>query len=141
MNMQQLTLKPAHSLGGQFVRYAVVGLLAFVVDFAVLVACTELLGWHYLWSATAGFAVGLLANYALSVSWVFNERRVASRQIEFLVFSLIGIGGLFLTAMLMWIGSDVVGIDYRICKVATVALVTLWNFGLRRIVLFGGLEP
>ncbi len=141
MNVQQLTLKPTKSIGGQFVRYAVVGFVAFVVDFAVLVACTEVLGWHYLWSASAGFAAGLWVNYALSVSWVFAERRVASRRIEFLVFSLIGIGGLFLTAMLMWIGSDVIGIDYRICKVATVALVTLWNFGLRRIVLFGGVEP
>jgi putative flippase GtrA len=128
----------AAKLAAQFGKYLVVGGIAFILDFATLVVCTEWLGFHYLAGATVGFLVGLVTNYLLSVIWVFSERNVSDWKIEFLVFGVIGVAGLILTGLMMWAGTDILRIDYRICKIATVVVVTAWNFGLRRILLFGG---
>lgn len=122
----------------QFLRYAVVGLVAFIADFVTMVAMVDGLGCHYLVGATFGFLVGLAVNYGLSIRWVFTTRSLSHRGAEFLIFSVIGVGGLVVTAALMWFGADVLGLDYRFCKVVTVAVVTVWNFGLRRFMLFGG---
>ena len=132
------TSEAAAKLVKQFGKYLVVGGIAFVVDFATLVACTEWVGLHYLLAATLGFGIGLITNYFLSIVWVFSERSLSNWKIEFFVFGIIGIAGLAMTGLMMWAGTDVAGIDYRICKVATVFVVTAWNFGLRRILLFGG---
>lgn len=122
----------------QFVKYLCVGGMAFLVDFGVLVALTEGLGWHYLVSATMGFLAGLITNYLLSISWVFSQRTLADWKIEFAVFAGVGLVGLALTGGLLFVGADLLGIDYRLCKLATVVIVTFWNFGVRRILLFKG---
>src|SRR5437764_14367622 len=78
------------SLVGQLIRYTAVGGVAYAVDVGALVGLTELAGWHYLLSAAAGFALGLITNYVLSVAWVFPERAVSNKLAEFLVFAVLG---------------------------------------------------
>jgi putative flippase GtrA len=80
---------------GQFLRYVVVGGVAFVVDFTVLVLLTEVLGLHYLTSAAIAFCCGLVTNYILSITWVFSTRSLASKRTEFTIFSIIGVVGVW----------------------------------------------
>ena len=60
----------------QFVRYLIVGTVAFVADFGVLLVLTESCHLHYLRSAALAFLIGMAVNYALSVTWVFKVRVV-----------------------------------------------------------------
>lgn len=68
-------------------RYTVVGFVAFVVDVSLLVLLTEFAGIHYLISAALSFICGLVTNYGLSITWVFDHRSVENRWIEFGIFS------------------------------------------------------
>lgn len=120
----------------EFAKYLVVGGLAFIVDAVVLRIFTELFGAHYLVSAAFGFLAGLLTNYALSVRWVFVKRKGFAPSAEFAIFSLIGAGGLLLTELFMWLFTDIGGLYYMYSKVLTAALVLVWNFGLRKYILF-----
>jgi len=113
--------------------------VAFTVDFGILVFLAEKAGVHYLFSACWGFVGGLTANYLLSIRWVFSHRTMGDSRAEFLVFSLVGLGGLLFTEVVLWTGTEVLLLDYRVSKIIAVALVLCWNFGLRKYLLFRNL--
>jgi len=117
----------------QLLRYVVVGGLAFVVDFGLLWVLTEYAGLHYLVSATISFIAGLVVNYLLSVVWVFGSSKLQSKWAEFAIYAVIGIIGLGLNNLFLWLLTDYVGLDYRLSKIITAALVMLWNFFARRL--------
>jgi putative flippase GtrA len=127
---------PADSVLEQFLRYLVVGGVAFVVDFGALVFLTEVLKFHYLASTAIAFCCGLVLNYILSITWVFNTRSLTSKKTEFAIFSIIGVIGLGWNEILMFLGTGVIGLDYRLTKLITVAIVLVWNFGMRKVILF-----
>jgi len=135
---RELTLTAKESVSGQFLRYLVVGGIAFVLDFGVLVVLTDALGVWYLTSAAVSFCCGLATNYLLSITWVFTVRSVSSQKAEFAIFSIIGIVGLGWNELFMYLGTDVAGLDYRVSKLITVAIVLVWNFGMRKLLLFSG---
>ena len=104
----------------QLFRYGFVGGAAFLVDYGVLVLLTEVFGMHYL----------------LSVVWVFNNRTLGNRWAEFTVFAIIGVIGLGLNALIMYVCTDKMGIYYMISKIISTVIVFFWNFFARKIVLF-----
>jgi putative flippase GtrA len=120
----------------QFIQYVLVGGGAFVVDFAVLFLLTDKAGLHYLTSATAAFLVGLLVNYALCIAWVFDVRAIANRGHEFAIFASIGIAGLALNNGLMYAFTDLAGFHYLLSKFIAASLILIFNFALRRAILF-----
>lgn len=130
-----LTL-PNAALLNQFIRYVGVGGTAFIVDFGCLFALTEYAGLHYLVAATIAFCVGLTTSYVLCLVWVFDFRRMENRLHEFLVFGAIGIAGLLLNNLLLWLLTDLVGFHYLLSKVFSAAFILFFNFGLRRWMLF-----
>ena len=50
----------------QFMKFGVVGFIAFFIDYGLLAFCTEVLGINYLISATIGFTVSVVFNYLAS---------------------------------------------------------------------------
>lgn len=124
------------SLPGQFLRYFLVGSVAFLVDFALLFLFTEFGHIHYLLSASVAFMAGIAVNYALSVSWVFDHRSVNNRIHEFAIFAVIGILGLAFNAALIWSFTELVGFHYLGSKMVAAALIFLFNFGARKVLLF-----
>ena len=120
----------------QFIRYTVVGGLAFAVDFGSLFLLTDGFGIHYLASAAVAFILGLTVNYLLSVSWVFNLRALADKRKEFLIFAGIGLIGLGFNELFIWFFTEHVHFHYLISKACSTVLVFLWNFVARKYVLF-----
>lgn len=120
----------------QLFRYTFVGGFAFIVDFGTLYILTEYFNIHYLVSAGIAFIFGLIINYFLSVKWVFNNRTMENRLLEFFLFTLIGIVGLGLNELFLWILTDILLIYYLLSKIITAIIVYLWNFFARKIILF-----
>lgn len=125
-------------LRAQFLRYAVVGGLAFAVDAGLLWALTALAGIYYLLSAAISFTAGLVVNYLLSRFWVFDRRTLSSTTLEFTIFTLIGIVGLGLNQLLMWGFTEKLGVYYLLSKCFAAGFVLLWSFGARKWALFSG---
>ena len=123
-------------LSGQFARYTVAGGIAFVADFSTLIFLTEQVGINYLLSSVCGFSLGVLINYQISIHWVFKQRSFNSRLSEFIVFTIIGITGLGLHTLSMWLLTEAVGLFYVTSKVISTALVFLYNFSARRYLVF-----
>ena len=120
----------------QFFRYVIVGGFSFVVDYGLLFVLTEYAGFHYIVSATLSFISGLVVNYLLSTRWIFRNSKLSSTTVEFIIYGAIGVVGLVLNNILLYLFTDVLHIHYMISKLITAALVMGWNFVGRRVILF-----
>jgi putative flippase GtrA len=118
----------------EFARYFLASVVALAVDWGLFVALTAS-GLFYLASAAVGFSAGLVVAYAMSVRFVFRQRRTGAR-FEIAVFCLTGLVGLILTQVLLrWFVADL-GIGYALAKVPTAGLVFSFNFVVRKGLLF-----
>jgi len=124
------------NLIGQLLRYVVVGGISFVVDYGSLWLLTEKAGLPYLWSAALAFILGLICNYILSTKWVFGESRIKNAWGEFVAFAVIGVIGLGLNELIMYAGTDGLGLHYMLSKIVSTAIVFFWNFLARRFLVF-----
>lgn len=113
-----------------------VGSVALGVDFGVLFALTHYAGIYYLTSAAISFLLGLAVNYWLSRTWVFSNRTLSNAALEFTIFAAIGLVGLGLNELGMWLLTSKLGLFYLVAKIGTAAVVYVWNFGARKYSLF-----
>ena len=116
----------------QFMRYGVVGGVAFAADFGSLFLLTSGFGLYYLISAAIAFLLGLTVNYFLSVSWVFDSRALANKKAEFAVFAIIGVVGLGFNELFIWYFTEHAHFHYLASKAISTVLVFLWNFVARK---------
>ena len=128
---------------GEFMRYLLVGGIAFIADFLVLCLCQEYLFQNLrygLYLATAiGFITGLSVNYILSITFVFASAKTtnAGKSIkDMIVFSVVGIVGLLLSELGMFIGADILSIQYQIVKLGVTVIMLLWNYMGRKFLIF-----
>jgi len=115
----------------QLYRYALVSSVALAVDVGLLYLLTEKVGLNYLVSASLAFLCGLTVNYLLSLGFVFSASRLNRRR-EFLLFSLIGLLGLVLNDLIIYL-LVMVQVWYMTAKLAAAVAVFFFNFFLRRL--------
>lgn len=120
----------------QFIRYAFVGGAAFLADFSSLFIFKEFFNLHYLLANAIAFIIGLLTNYFLSISWVFNKRVIGNSWAEFFIFAVIGFIGLGFNELIMWYFTDKARFHYMFSKILATGIVYFWNFFVRKFILF-----
>jgi putative flippase GtrA len=119
----------------ELLRYFACSAAALAADTAVFSFFLRLgAGWAT--AATAGFCLGLVVAYALSVRFVFAHRSLASTRAEFVLFAGIGVFGLLLTVACMWLLIDGLHVAPLPAKLLTAGVVFLCNFSLRKLMLF-----
>ena len=128
-------------LFAQIMKFGVVGVVAFAIDYGLLIFLTEVFGIPYLVSATISFTVSVVFNYVASMRYVFAHKEGMSRRREFMVFIVLSVIGLGINNVCLWAGTDVLGVDYRLTKIVVTAIVMVWNFVTRKIFLDAGDEP
>ena len=127
----------------EFLRYAVVGGIAFLADFGTLVGFQELVFHRWAWGVYAatvcGFVVGLAVNYFLSLLFVFTQAKDRGKGRSFgafVVFGVIGLIGLGLTELGMWLGIECLGWNYMVVKILVTGAVLMWNYLGRKLIIF-----
>jgi putative flippase GtrA len=94
------------------------------------------IGIAYQGAAVAGFMAGVATTYILSVRWAFRRRSIANVHVEFMIFLAIGVAGLGLTEMLLWVQISVLGSGPMFAKLVSAVGVFMFNFGARKLLLF-----
>ena len=119
----------------QALRYAIAAFGGFAADYCTLLALKEWLGIHYLVAVPIAFVVGLAVNYLIGIWLVFQRGRI-SLQKELLLFTVISLLALAVTEGTMYALTDLVRLDYRISRIVSGAITYLFNFFMRRTVLY-----
>lgn len=131
--LKKLFLEQTENSKIQFLRYIFVGGFAAVVNIGALYILKDIFNLYYLIANAIGFILGLITNYILSKSLVFTKEKMNNSIIEFTIYAIIGIIGLILDSLFMWIFTSKIGIYYMISKIVSTGLVFIWNFGARKI--------
>ncbi|MDU4659426.1 MAG: GtrA family protein, partial [Clostridium butyricum] len=94
------------NLINQIIKFGIVGVLAFLIDYVLLFVLVEYLGMYYLISSAISFTVSVVFNYICSMKFVFTRRDDISKKKEFIVFLILSIVGLLINQAMMWIMVD-----------------------------------
>jgi putative flippase GtrA len=120
----------------QLFRYVFVGGFAFVADWGTMVLGV-MAGMNEYVAVAVAFIVGLIVNFILSKWLVFQEKSEKTNAVgEFIAYGVIGVQGLLFTELLMFVQLEWLGIHYMIAKVIAAAIVLLWNFIARKVLLY-----
>ena len=121
----------------QFLKFAVVGLISFGIDWGMLIALVELFHLDFLMSTTVSFITSVVVNYWLSMKYVFAHKDGMSRRREFIIFVVLSVIGLALNDGIVLALNAGLGLEANIAKICATALVMVYNFVTRKIFLEG----
>lgn len=119
----------------QIIRFGVVGVISFLVDYGILYVLTEKANIYYLLSAGISFTVSVVINYLLSMSWVFKSNKKRGKKEEFIIFIVLSLGGLLLNQVMMYVFVDYMNVYYLLAKIVATAIVMIYNFTSRKLIL------
>jgi putative flippase GtrA len=147
----------------RFIKFAIVGTIGAVVDFAVLNIMKlvfESAGLGEGWSVSlqpheiqlvaansVSFSTAVLSNFTWNRLWTFpesRERPLGSQLVQFTVVNILGL----LINTLMLVSTDryvfqhlfSARLSYNLAKAFAIAVVLFWNFGINRIWTYRGIE-
>ena len=129
-------IEPTDSTVVQLFRSLFVGTSATVVDMALLFVLRDVAHLNLYLATALAFCAGVTTNYIMSVLWVFHRRQVKSRVVEIVVFVVLGVVGLGMNELLMWLLSDRLGLHYLLTKLIATMIVYFWNFFARKLILY-----
>lgn len=119
----------------QIMRFGVVGVISFLVDYGILYVLTEKANIYYLLSAGISFTASVVINYLLSMSWVFKSNKKRGKKEEFIIFVVLSLGGLLLNQVMMYVFVDYMNVYYLLAKIVATAIVMIYNFISRKLIL------
>jgi len=118
----------------KIIKFGVVGLSGFIIDFGVLLFLVEVLKINLYLANAVSFGLAVVNTFLLNKFWTFRSKRTDYTQefVQFLIVSLIG-----LTLSLVGLRLLVqLGLWYVLAKIITVAGVAIWNFSINNFWTF-----
>ncbi len=152
MILEQFQLKVTAFAGSRkerrrFMKFAVVGAIGALVDFAVLNFMLLVVGLVWYVAATIGIGAAVVSNFTWNRLWSFPESRSRPVLAQFGQFALINVVGLGINLGIMTLMMNVflplVGVphplDVNVAKATAIGVVLFWNFGVNRLWTYKGL--
>ena len=112
------------------IRYALVGGLATLVHYVVLIGLVEEAGVKAAGAAMIGATCGALAAYAGNFRFTFMSR--AAHRHSLPRFLLVAACGVLVNSSLVWTGTELLQLNYLVPQVAATVLIFLGGFTLHR---------
>lgn len=131
----------------QLMKFGIVGVIAFVIDYGLFNLMVGVLHWHNVLAATISFIISLIFNYLASMKFVFTHRDDMARWMEIVIFVAAAVVGLFINDLIIWISTYGMNRDAfitqhaeyllrsNIGKLIATAVVMVWNFVIRKWLL------
>ena len=134
-------------LNAQIMKFGIVGIICFVLDYLLLIVLTEVAGIPSLMSSGISYALSTIVNYILSITMVFETDKKANQFRRFVVFVVLSVIGLGINQLIMWIGTPLLSswmegvkffsrfsdYSYMVVKLFATAVVMVYNFISRKI--------
>jgi len=120
----------------KLLRYGFSSGLALMVDVGLMLLLVNWFDVHYLVAAAIGFSSGCLVTWLLSITIVFNDQSKRATAHNMLLFVLVGVLGLVLNHIILFIGVDLLQIHLLLAKGFSAIVVFWFNFFLRGAYVF-----
>jgi putative flippase GtrA len=129
-------MSPVRRLLLEFSGYGLASAVALAVDMCILRSLVSWADWHYLPASAVAFSAGAMVAYLLSVRFVFPVRKLHNPYWEFVSFVVLGLAGLAVNAMALFVAISGAGLGLITAKLLAAGCTFATNFTLRRQLLF-----
>ena len=116
------------------ILYGIIGGFCAALDFGIytLLCCYELL--PYLWANVISTHIGIFTSFLLNRTFNFKVKDKTPRRL--LSFYVVGLTGLGLSSLMLWLMVDKMQWNELVCKLITIAFVAFIQFVLNKCVTF-----
>lgn len=114
----------------QFFWYSIIGFSGVTLDFLVFYFLNHELGIHHQVANLASVSIGITNNFILNA--FFNFRMTDRLFTRYLKFLTVGLLGLLLSSILLYVQIDVFSIRPLIAKIVTIGFVVVIQFTLNK---------
>ena len=111
-----------------------IGCVGAGLDFCLFSALTIWGGLHHQIANIISISLGIVTNFFLNYSFNFKSR--GKLLLRLLSFYLVGLSGLGLSAVLLWLFIDRLGMAAMVSKIATIFFVTVMQYTLNKTISF-----
>lgn len=115
-----------------FILYAIIGGFCAALDFGVYTTICFLI--PYLWANVISTHCGIFCSFLLNRQ--FNFKVKDKTLIRFLSFYIVGLVGLGISSLLLYILVDLAQANEIICKLLTIVIVAIIQFLLNKFITF-----
>ena len=129
----------------RFVKFAIVGTLGAIIDFALLNLLKGYFDWPLFWANTVSVSVAIISNFVWNRLWTFPESRTRKKRKQLPQFALVNVVGLLINNFIV-VGIDALlvsslgePLSYNVAKMVAIGVVLFWNFGINRLWTYKGL--
>ncbi len=116
----------------ELVLYGLIGGLCATIDFGIYTLLGQIM--PYLWANIISVHCGIFCSFLLNRYFNFKVKDKPAQR--FIIFYLIGLSGLGLSELLIFLLSEKAGWGYLIAKLFTVIVVALYQFVLNKFITF-----
>ena len=107
-----------------------------LVDYLIMIACTELLNIHYTISIIIGGIIGAIVNFSINRYWTYNAEEGALKA-QIPKFIIVVLGSVLLKSGGTYILSNWLSLDYKISRIIIDIIVSLgFNYTLQTYWVF-----
>ena len=117
-------------LNREVLLYALIGFSGLFLDIIVFALLAEKLGWNYQWSNWISTSAGITNNFLLNA--YFNFKKKDHLLSRFGKFYLIGCAGLALTAIILFLGVELLNASPLLVKCVVVIFVFIVQYSLNK---------
>ncbi|SMC47995.1 GtrA family protein [Pedobacter africanus] len=110
-----------------------------LLDYGVMIFCTELLHIHYTISIAIGGIIGAVLNFSVNRYWTFNANQANHSPVGFQLVKFIFVvaGSIALKSSGTWLVTNGLHIDYKISRIMVDIIVSLgFNYVLQKYWVF-----
>ena len=118
------------------IRYASVGGAVAFLDLVFFFIFAYLGNFPYLWVNFIGFVLGTMANYFLSIRFVFKRRPGYTTRKELVRVYIISVVGLTVSQISIYIFISILSVPMILSKVMTLVINFFWNYLARARFVF-----
>lgn len=120
------------------ILYGIIGSFTSGLDFVVFTILSKYVGIYYLIANCISVIVGITSSFILNRAYNFKVKD--KTKLRFAIFLTVGLCGLCLSNLILWIGIDKLAGDKLLVKLASVIFVVFFQFLLNKFITFGKIK-
>ena len=123
----------------QFIKFGIIGFTNTVISYVITNSCYYLLNLHEQVSNVIAFVITVFISFMLNGSFVFTENKEQRKFWKSLakVYASYSVTGLFLTAILLYIEEQKLGLPHYIATLMNLVVTVPLNFILNKFWAYG----
>ena len=120
--------KKMWSLKAELTKYFLIGTSGVFIDLLTLILLKEFFGLNPVISVIINQLIMIVYIFCLNKYWTFKNKTMPQRQL--VRFMILFIVNYFISIGIMYYFNKIMNFDYRIIRIANIAVSTFWNFAL-----------